>query len=58
MTLNIGKPFKDSLTEKQKRIKKESAKIRRATFLQGLAAAALLMGLTQPFSKCFKGRLP
>lgn len=58
MTRNIGTPFKDSLTEKQKRIKNESAKVRRATFLQGLAAAALLMGLTQPFSKCFKGRLP
>ena len=58
MTRNIGTPFKDSLTEKQKRIKKESAKVRRAAFLQGLAASALLMGLTQPFSKCFKGRLP
>ena len=58
MTRNVGTPFKDSLTQKQKAIKKESAKVRRNTFLQGLAAATLLMGLTQPFSKCFKGRLP
>ena len=58
MTRNVGTPFNDSLTQKQKKIKKESAKVRRAAFLQGLAASALLMGLTQPFSKCFKGRLP
>ena len=58
MTRNIGTPFNDSLSQKQKAIKKESAKVRRAAFLQGLAASALLMGLTQPFSKCFKGRLP
>ena len=58
MVRSIETPLKDSLTQKQKKIKDESVKIRRTTFLQGLVAAALLMILTQPFNKCFKGRLP
>jgi len=58
MTRDIGTPFKDSLTEKQIKIKRESTKIRREKFFQGLAAGTLLMILTQPFNKCFKGRLP
>jgi hypothetical protein len=58
MTRSIGTPFKDSLTEKQIKIKKESTKKRKDIFLQGLGASIVLMILTQPFNKCFKGRLP
>ena len=58
MTRNIGTPFKDSLTEKQRKIKRESAKQRKTIFYQGIAASIVLMVLTQPFNKCFKGRLP
>lgn len=58
MTRNIGTPFKDSLTEKQRKIKRESAKQRKTIFYQGIAASVVLMILTRPFNKCFKGRLP
>ena len=58
MTRNIGTPFKDSLTEKQRKIKRESAKQRKTIFYQGIGASIVLMVLTQPFNKCFKGRLP
>ena len=58
MTRNIGTPFKDSLTEKQRKIKRESAKQRKTIFYQGIGASIVFMVLTQPFNKCFKGRLP
>lgn len=58
MTRSIGTPFKNSLTEKQIKIKRESVKKRKTIFLQGLGAGIVLMILTQPFNKCFKGRLP
>ena len=58
MTRSIGTPFKDSLTEKQIKIKRESAKKRKGIFYQGIGASIVLMVLTQPFNKCFKGRLP
>jgi len=58
MTRNIGTPFKDSLTEKQRKIKRESSKQRKTIFYQGIAASVVLMILTRPFNKCFKGRLP
>lgn len=58
ITRSIGTPFKDSLTEKQIKIKRESTKKRKTIFLQGLGAGIVLMILTQPFNKCFKGRLP
>jgi hypothetical protein len=58
MTRNIGTPFKDSLTEKQRKIQRESGKQRKTIFYQGIAASIVLMVLTRPFNKCFKGRLP
>jgi len=58
MTRNIGTPFRDSLTEKQMKIKKEAVKQRKTIFYQGIAASIVLMVLTRPFNKCFKGRLP
>ncbi len=58
MTRDIGTPFKDSLTEKQMIIKRNAVKQRKAIFYQGLALGLVLMVLTQPFNKCFKGRLP
>lgn len=39
-TRNIGTPFNDSLTEEQRKIKQESANIRRNVFYQGLLLAA------------------
>ena len=58
MTRDVGTPFKDTLSQKQLKIKAESAKVRRTIFCQGAAASLLLMVITQPFNKCFKGRLP
>ena len=49
MTRSIGTPFKDSLTEKQIKIKRESAKKRKTIFLQGLGAGIVLMILTQTY---------
>tara|TARA_B100000963_G_scaffold361925_1_gene400928 strand:+ start:1254 stop:1496 length:243 start_codon:yes stop_codon:yes gene_type:complete len=39
-TRNIGTPFNDSLTKEQRKIKRESANIRRNVFYQGLLLAA------------------
>ena len=58
MTRDVGTPFKDTLSQKQLKIKAESAKVRRTIFYQGVAGSLLLMVITQPFNKCFKGRLP
>ena len=51
-TRSVGTPFKDSLTEEQKKIKKESAKIRSNIFYQGVGLAFLSLIIFRPFSKC------
>jgi hypothetical protein len=48
----IGTPFKDSLTEKQKKIKKASAEVRRNIFLEGILCATVLLLALQPFKSC------
>jgi hypothetical protein len=49
---NVGTPFKDSLNDKQKKIKQESSKIRRDIFLQGLLVGLIIVLLLRPFSTC------
>ena len=49
---NVGTPFKNSLNDKQKEIKKESSKIRRDIFLQGLLVGLIIVLLLRPFSTC------
>ena len=51
-TRSVGTPFKDSLTEEQKKIKKESSKIRSNIFYQGVGLAFLSLIIFRPFSKC------
>ena len=51
-TRNIGTPFKNTLTAEQKKIKKESAKIRSNIFYQGVGLGFVLLMLFRPFSKC------
>ena len=51
-TRSVGTPFKDSLTEEQKKIKKESAKKRSNIFYQGVGLAFLSLIIFRPFSKC------
>tara|TARA_B100000674_G_C37380392_1_gene707162 strand:+ start:184 stop:420 length:237 start_codon:yes stop_codon:yes gene_type:complete len=51
-TRSVGTPFKDSLSAKQIEIKKESAKVRRNIFYQGIAGAFIAMLFFKPFSKC------
>ena len=51
-TRSVGTPFKDSLTPKQIKIKKESASVRRNIFYQGIAGAAIILFFFQPFKKC------
>jgi hypothetical protein len=51
-TRSVGTPFKDSLTPKQIKIKKESANIRRNIFYQGIAGSAIILFFFQPFKKC------
>ena len=48
----VGTPFKDSLTEEQKKIKKESASTRKSVFVQGLGLALLICVLIKPFESC------
>ena len=52
ITMNIGTPFKDSLTEEQIEIKKQSANVRRNVFYQGVGLSAVLIYLVHPFSDC------
>lgn len=51
-TRSVGTPFKDSLTPKQIKIKKESANVRRNVFYQGIAGSAIILFFFQPFKKC------
>ena len=51
-TRSVGTPFKDSLTPKQIRIKKDSSTVRRNIFLQGLIGSAVILFYFQPFKKC------
>jgi len=51
-TRSVGTPFKNSLTPKQIKIKKESANVRRNIFYQGIAGSAAVLFFFQPFKKC------
>jgi hypothetical protein len=49
---SVGTPFNDSLTQKQIQIKKQSAKVRKNLFFQGVALGILSLFLFRPFSQC------
>ena len=51
-TRTIGTPFNDSLSEEQRKIKKESAEVRKNIFVQGILLSTLLVFISQPFQKC------
>lgn len=51
-TINVGTPFKDSLTKKQKIIKKKSANKRRNIFRNGLLLGILYIYIARPFKLC------
>jgi hypothetical protein len=51
-TRSVGTPFRDSLTPKQIKIKKESANVRRNIFYQGIVGSSVLLFFFQPFKKC------
>jgi len=51
-TRTIGTPFNDSLNETQRKIKKESAEVRKNIFVQGILLSTLLIFIYQPFKKC------
>jgi len=51
-TRKVGTPFKNSLTPKQVKIKKESSTVRRNIFYQGIAGGAVILFFFQPFKKC------
>lgn len=49
LSRNAGTPFKDSLTDTQKRIKTESTRVRGRIFLQSLGIAAMVVLCQHPF---------
>tara|TARA_B100000795_G_scaffold267399_1_gene252138 strand:+ start:825 stop:1061 length:237 start_codon:yes stop_codon:yes gene_type:complete len=51
-TRSVGTPFKDSLTEKQIEIKKESVKVRSNIFYQGIGLSLISLAMFRPFEKC------
>ena len=51
-TRTIGTPFYDSLTEEQKKIKRESANVRRNVFYLGLILSSDIIYIIPPFTKC------
>lgn len=48
----VGTPFNDSLSDKQKHIKKQSSKVRKNIFIEGIIISSLLIVLTRPFKSC------
>jgi len=50
LTRPLGTPFRDSLTEAQQRIKRDSVRARRDAFLAGLAISAMVVLCVRPFS--------
>ena len=51
-TRSIGTPFYDSLSDRQKIIKKNSANVRRNVFYQGIILGILITYLIRPFKSC------
>ena len=54
LTMCIGTPFKDSLTEEQQKIKKKSIKKRSNIFYSGFLIGVIIICMIQPFKKCKK----
>ena len=52
MTMNIGTPFKNSLTPEQLKIKKEAAYTRGNIFYQGIVVGIILIFIFKPFADC------
>jgi hypothetical protein len=51
-TRSVGTPFKDSLSPKQIKIKKESVNVRKNIFYQGIGGSLVLLYFFKPFEKC------
>jgi len=49
---SVGSPFKDSLTPKQLKIKKDSSNIRRNIFYQGIVGSIIVLYFYHPFTQC------
>ena len=49
---SVGTPFSDSLSPEQQIIKKESAKVRKTIFIEGILMSVVFMLYKQPFKKC------
>jgi hypothetical protein len=49
LTRSAGTPFTDSLTDDQRRIKKESAKVRSHAFAIGIALSSVIVLSARPF---------
>ena len=52
MTINIGTPFRDSLTPEQLQIKADAASLRGSIFYQGIGLITVAIYLYQPFKSC------
>ena len=52
MTRGIGTPFNISLTEDQKKIKKQESEKRKNIFFQGLILSIIFLMILNPFKKC------
>ena len=48
LTRPLGTPFQDSLTEEQRQIKREAARVRGRAFAQSLVGALVLVSLWRP----------
>ena len=53
-TMNIGTPFKDSLTPEQIKIKIRSSKLRSKIFCGSVIGVAVIVFTVKPFKKCLK----
>ena len=54
---DIGTPFNDTLTEKQRYVKMKSTNTRAKVFFQGFIGTAILLWICKPFDPCSSNSL-
>ncbi len=57
-TLNMDTPLKNSLTDEQKELKRQSADRRRNIFYKGVILSIFLLYLWRPFKNCNPKSIP
>jgi len=49
---SVGTPFNDSLNDEQRKIKMESARVRKQLFVEGILGSLVILFIFDPFKSC------